>query len=71
MLLIHGRQDPLIPVSQSEELAAALTAAGVRNELILVNGGHDLDFPAHYSNLVPDVLEFLSATWKDEEALSS
>jgi acetyl esterase/lipase len=65
MLLIHGRQDPLIPVSQSKEMQAALTAAGVRNELLLVNGGHGLDFPAHYSNLVPDVLEFLSATWKD------
>jgi acetyl esterase/lipase len=65
MLLIHGRQDPLIPVSQSKEMQAALTAEGVRNELLLVNGGHDLDFPAHYSNLVPDVLEFLSATWKD------
>jgi acetyl esterase/lipase len=65
MLVIHGRQDPLIPVSQSEEMQAALTAAGVRNELLLVNGGHGLDFPAHYSNLVPDVLEFLDATWKD------
>jgi acetyl esterase/lipase len=64
MLLIHGRQDPLIPVSQSEQMQAALTAAGVRNELILVNGGHDLDFPPHYSNLIPDVLEFLDTTWK-------
>jgi acetyl esterase/lipase len=65
MLLIHGRQDPLIPLSQSKEMRTALTAAGVRNELLVVNGGHGLDFPAHYSNLVPDVLEFLSATWKD------
>jgi acetyl esterase/lipase len=65
MLLIHGRQDPLIPVRQSKEMQAALTAAGIRNELLLVNGGHGLDFPAHFSNLVPDVLEFLSATWKD------
>lgn len=65
MLLIHGRQDPVIPVSQSESMHAALTAAGVRNELFLVNGGHGLDFPTHYSYLVPDVLEFLDATWKD------
>ena len=65
MLLIHGRQDPLIPVSQSREMQSALTAAGVRNELLLVNGGHGLDFPAHYSYLVPNVLEFLDATWKD------
>jgi acetyl esterase/lipase len=65
MLLIHGRQDPVIPLSQSEHMQATLTAAGVRNELLVVNGGHGLDFPAHYSNLIADVLEFLYATWKD------
>jgi acetyl esterase/lipase len=64
MLLIHGRQDNVIPVSQSERMHDALTDAGVRNELILVQGGHGLDFPAHYSNLVPNVLEFLATTWK-------
>jgi len=64
MLLIHGREDGVIPVTQSEEMKAALTAAGVSNELLLVSGGHGLDFPAHYSNLVPDVIEFLGATWK-------
>jgi acetyl esterase/lipase len=63
MLLIHGRQDNVIPVSQSERMHDALTDAGVRNELILVQGGHGLDFPAHYSNLVPNVLEFLATTW--------
>jgi dipeptidyl aminopeptidase/acylaminoacyl peptidase len=64
MLLIHGRQDDVIPVSQSERMHDALTAAGVRNELILVDGGHGLDFPAHFSDSVPNVLEFLAATWK-------
>ena len=34
MLLIQGRQDPLIPVSQSRELQAASAANGVRNQLI-------------------------------------
>ncbi len=66
MLLIHGLEDPLIPVSQSESMAAALTTAGVRNELILVPGGHDLDFPVHYANLTPRLLEFLQTTWNDE-----
>jgi acetyl esterase/lipase len=65
MLLIHGLQDPLIPVSQSETMAAALTAAGIRNELILVPGGHNLDFPLHYANLLPRLLEFLGRTWND------
>ena len=58
MLLIHGRQDPLIPVSQSEDMHDALTAAGVRNELILVNGGHKLDFPPDYPSLIPMCFNF-------------
>ncbi len=66
MFLVHGLEDPLIPVSQSEEMAQALTAAGVRNKLILVRGGHKLDFPVRYSNLIPEILEFLQTTWKDE-----
>jgi acetyl esterase/lipase len=71
VLLIHGRQDPLIPVSQSEQMQAALTAAGVQNELILVNGGHELDFPPHYPGVIPDVLDFLNTTWKNSDASSS
>jgi acetyl esterase/lipase len=59
MLLVHGRQDPLIPMSQSKAMAAALTAAGVPHRLILVNGGHDLDFPGHYAKLIPQMLAFL------------
>jgi acetyl esterase/lipase len=66
MFLVQGRQDPLIPYSQSVDMAAALSAAGVRNRLVLVNGGHDLDFPDHYANLTGQILEFLDATWKDE-----
>jgi acetyl esterase/lipase len=65
MFLVHGLEDPLIPVDQARQMAAALTAAGVRNELTLVNGGHALAFPDHYSYLVPRVLEFLSATWNN------
>jgi acetyl esterase/lipase len=65
MLLVQGAEDPLIPPSQSAELAAALSRAGVRNQLIMVTGGHDLDFPVNYSNLIPEILEFLDSTWKD------
>jgi acetyl esterase/lipase len=64
MFLVQGSKDPLVPHSQAGELAAALAADGVRNQLVVVPGGHDLDFPAHYSNLVHKILEFLDATWK-------
>jgi acetyl esterase/lipase len=66
MLLVHGREDALVPAGQSQAMSAALSAAGVRNQLILVPGGHRLDFPAHDSELIPRVLEFLATTWKDE-----
>jgi triacylglycerol lipase len=64
--LVHGGNDPLVPVSQSQELAAALTAAGVPNQLDVIPGaGHDLDFPIKTPrNLVLQILEFLETTWK-------
>jgi triacylglycerol lipase len=66
--LVHGASDPLVPVSQSEEPAAALTKAGVPNRLVVIPGaGHDLVFPIKTPrNLVFQILEFLSATWNDE-----
>ena len=71
-LLIHGGSDPLVPVSQSIELAQALTAAGVRNDLVILPGsGHDLNFPAGTpKNLITQILEFLNTTWKDGESQS-
>jgi acetyl esterase/lipase len=65
MFLVQGREDPLIPPRQSEEMARTLTAAGVPNRLVLVTGGHNLDFPVHYAKLIPQILEFLHATWND------
>jgi dipeptidyl aminopeptidase/acylaminoacyl peptidase len=64
MLLIQGRQDSVIPVSQSIRMHAALTADPVPNELILIHAGHGLDFPTDYSNLVPDVISFLDTAWE-------
>jgi acetyl esterase/lipase len=65
MFLVQGRQDPLIPESQSVQMEQALESAGVTTRLVRVNGGHDLDFPEHYANLIHQILEFLDATWKD------
>ena len=72
VFLVHGMNDPLVPVSQSEELATALTSAGVPNQLVLIPGaGHNLDFPTKTPrNLVLQILEFLNATWKDSRSQS-
>ena len=66
MFLVHGREDPLIPASQSVQMANALEFEGVAARLALVNGGHDLDFPVHYPKLIHQILEFLDETWKDK-----
>ena len=70
--LVHGADDPLVPPSQSQEMAAALTQAGVPNRLVLVpGGGHNLDFPTMTPrSLLSQILEFLSAAWKDKTSLS-
>jgi acetyl esterase/lipase len=65
MFLVHGRQDPLIPVGQSRELSNALAEHAVRHQLVIVNGGHNLDFPDHYAKLISQILEFFNTTWKD------
>ncbi len=70
--LVHGATDSLVPVSQSEELAAALTEVGVPNRLVVIPGaGHELDFPIKTPrNLVFQILEFLDATWNDKVSQS-
>ena len=42
-LLVHGTDDNDVPASQAEQMDAALAAAGIEHELILVpHAGHDL-----------------------------
>ena len=68
MLLIHGADDPLVPVAQSEALASALKAAGVPHRLIVVEGArHGFDLKVGGRDLVPEVIAFLDAAWKDKE----
>lgn len=42
VLIIHGGNDPLVPLDQSKRLHDALDKAGVKNQLFVVDGaGHD------------------------------
>src|SRR5690606_33816745 len=43
ILIIHGTEDPLVPIAQSDSFAAKLVEAGVKHELIRVEGaGHSI-----------------------------
>ena len=37
---VHGRDDDIVPISQSRDYVAAATAAGARAELVEVDGDH-------------------------------
>lgn len=64
MFLIHGSADDLVPVAQSVRMNAALAAAGVPHQLVVLPGGtHKLDFPGRYANIIPRILAFLDASW--------
>ncbi len=46
VLMVHGDADHLVPLAQSQVFAAALTKAGVPNQLLVVhNGGHGFSAP--------------------------
>jgi acetyl esterase/lipase len=61
MFIVHGGNDPVVPPTQSQELVAALTAAGVPHEFNLVPGvGHvDRGVALGAHNFLPQILAFL------------
>jgi acetyl esterase/lipase len=66
--LVQGGNDPLVPVQQSEEMNAALQAANIRHQMVILPGaGHNLDFPIQTpKNLLSQILAFLDTTWNDD-----
>ena len=59
VLILHGTADTTVPVKQSEILAAALKAAGVEHELVIVEGApHTFDLQPKQRDLRPLVLGF-------------
>ncbi|MCG5447606.1 alpha/beta hydrolase [Micromonospora hortensis] len=60
MLLIHGDQDVVVPVGQSEELAAALTAVGAEVELSVVPGADHCFGGVPLEPLIRDTLAFFT-----------
>ncbi len=59
-LIIHGDADPVVPLSQSEKLLAALQAAGVSAELIIKPGG------GHPWLTIPEEVQVM-ADWFDKQ----
>jgi dipeptidyl aminopeptidase/acylaminoacyl peptidase len=63
MLLLHGTADTVVPIAQSEEMATALSGAGVGNQLIAVPGAaHGFEFTAQGRALIGRIADFLQST---------
>ena len=67
-LLIHGDQDRLVPISNSERMHAALNEVGVSNKMVVMEGvGHDMGGPANMMKMQREILAFLAGALGDEE----
>ncbi|SIO62867.1 Acetyl esterase/lipase [Singulisphaera sp. GP187] len=72
MLLIHGRDDRLVPLEQSQALAAALDEAGVAHRLIEVDdAAHGFGFHVPNRKILPDILAFLDSVWNSNTSRPS
>ncbi|PWE18302.1 hypothetical protein DDZ18_01465 [Marinicauda salina] len=59
VLLLHGREDDVVPIEQSEMMEAALQDAGRPVTFIPNSGGHDLSDPGVYATVLFHVTGFL------------
>ncbi len=60
LFMIHGRNDPRVPLSEAEDMAAHLRARGVRCELVVYDDeGHGLARLANRLDAYPRALVFL------------
>ncbi|HEU5115353.1 MAG TPA: alpha/beta hydrolase, partial [Isosphaeraceae bacterium] len=72
MLLIHGTNDPTVPLEQSRKLAQTLKDAGVPHRLIEVEGAaHGFGLKTPERDFLPEILEFLTACWDDTQRYRS
>lgn len=68
MLILHGTKDALVPVSQSERLAAALKEAGVEHQLLVIEGApHSFHLQPAQQDLRPIVLGFFDKHLKGKQ----
>lgn len=63
LLIVHGKQDPLVPVEQSEKLAKQLVDLGFANvTLSVIKGGHG--YPGFGSDTIENSIGFFKSTLK-------
>jgi len=65
VLLIHGTEDKVVPIDQSQRLYAALTEQGVDATFVTVTGvGHDFEQMTSVSEVTDALIDFFTRTLK-------
>ena len=60
ILLIHGKDDTVVPISESENMDAALTRAGKPHQLIRLDGeDHWLSSPQTRTQMLQAAVDFV------------
>jgi len=60
LFVIHGRNDPRVPLGETEQLVASLERRGVRHELCVYDDeGHGLARLANQLDAYPRAIQFL------------
>ncbi|WP_196258153.1 alpha/beta hydrolase [Pelagibacterium limicola] len=67
-LVQHGTADAVVPPDQAREICNALTAAGVRAELELIDGADHCFLGVDTAAIVPRVIGFLDSALKDRSS---
>jgi dipeptidyl aminopeptidase/acylaminoacyl peptidase len=61
LLVIHGANDPRVPLSEAEQVVAAVRGNGIECELLVYpDEGHGLAKRANQLDAYPKVLDFLA-----------
>lgn len=61
LFIIHGANDPRVPLSEAEQVAAALAEKGIEHELMVFpDEGHGLARPENRLKAYPAAYEFLA-----------
>jgi dipeptidyl aminopeptidase/acylaminoacyl peptidase len=61
LFIIHGANDPRVPLSEAEQIHAALTSLGQECELLVYGDeGHGLAKRSNRSDAMPKALAFLA-----------
>jgi dipeptidyl aminopeptidase/acylaminoacyl peptidase len=72
LFLIHGTNDPRVPVSEAQQLHAALRSRGIETEMLVYNDeGHGLQKLKNRLDAYPKAVEFLGKVLTPESSFAS